>query len=138
MTRASSKLAFPIPNHLRDDDMTKKQSDVQIAWLATVTLALLVVGCGPPQAAPQNRQLITSLRTAISARNPQWLEKNAEVLEERRAAGNVSDDEYETFQAIIDEAKAGKWDDAEQEAIAFQKAQRPTREEIDRVSNSLR
>jgi len=118
--------------------MTTKLSDVPIAWLATVTLALLVVGCGPPQAAPQNRQLITSLRTAISAQNPQWLEKNAEILEERRAAGNVSDDVYEAFQAIIDEAKAGKWDDAEQGAIAFQEAQRPTREEIERVSENLR
>jgi len=118
--------------------MTTKRSGVPIAWLATVTLALLVVGCGPPQAAPQNRQLITSLRTAISARNSQWLERNAEVLEERRAAGNVSDEEYETFQAIIDEAKAGKWDDAEQDAIAFQKAQRPTDEEIDSVSENLR
>jgi len=123
---------------LREDDMTTKRSGVPIAWLATVTLALLVVGCGPPQAAPQNRQLITSLRTAISARNSQWLERNAEVLEERRAAGNVSDEEYETFQAIIDEAKAGKWDDAEQDAIAFQKAQRPTDEEIDSVSENLR
>ena len=123
---------------MREDDMTTKRSGVPIAWLATVTLALLVVGCGPPQAAPQNRQLITSLRTAISARNSQWLERNAEVLEERRAAGNVSDEEYETFQAIIDEAKAGKWDDAEQDAIAFQKAQRPTDEEIDSVSENLR
>jgi len=117
--------------------MTTKPSGVPIAWLATVTLALLVVGCGQPQAAPQNRQLITSLRTAISARNSEWLQKNAEVLEERRAAGNVSDDEYETFQAIIDKAKAGKWDDAEQDAIAFQKAQRPTREEIERVSKNV-
>ena len=112
--------------------MITKKSEV-LTWFATVAVLLLVVGCGPPQVAPQNQRLIASLRTAISARNSQWIEKNAELLEERRAAGTVSDEEYETFQAIIDKAKAGKWEDAEQEVLAFQKAQEPTREQIDRV-----
>ena len=99
-----------------------------VAWgLSTI------LGCGRPQAAPQNRQLISSLRTALSARNTDWLDKNEAILEERRAAGEVSDDEYEEFQAIIAKARAGKWEEAELESIAFQKAQRPTPEEIERV-----
>ena len=118
--------------------MTTKQSEVLVTWLATVTLALLVVGCGPPQAAPQNQQLIASLRTAISARNSQWLEKNAEVLEKRYAEGKVSDAELEAFQAIINRARAGKWEQAEQEVLAFQKAQRPTQEQIDRATKGAR
>jgi hypothetical protein len=95
-----------------------------------VALALCVQGCGPPQAAPQNRQLIASLRTALSAQNPDWLEQNATILEQRRAAGEVSEDELAAFQAIIEQARAGQWKEAEAQAIAFQKAQRPTREEM--------
>ena len=111
--------------------ITKKSEG--LTCFATVAVLLVVVGCGPPQVAPQNQRLIASLRTAISARNSQWIEKNAEVLEERRAAGTMSDEEYETFQAIIDKAKAGKWEEAEQKVLAFQKVQRPTQEQIDRV-----
>jgi len=113
--------------------MITKKFEV-LTCCATVALLLLVVGCGPPRAAPQNQRLIASLRTAISARSSEWLEKNAAVLEERRAAGTMSDEECEAFQAIIDKAKAGKWEDAEEEVIALQKAQRPTREQIERVS----
>ena len=112
--------------------MTSRSHGVA-AWLATVSIAVAMVGCGRPQAAPQNQQLITTFRTAVSARKPDWLEANIKVLEERRAAGQVSDEEYETFQAIIQKAQAGQWEKAEKEAIAFQKAQRPTAEQIERV-----
>ncbi len=105
-----------------------------LTCFATLAVLLLVIGCGPPRAAPQNQRLIASLRTALSARSDEWLGKNAELLEERRAAGTLSDEEYETFQAIIDEAKAGKWEDAEQHVIAFQKAQKPTQQQIEGVS----
>lgn len=99
-----------------------------------VASAVCVAGCGPPQAAPQNQQLISSLRTALSAQNPEWLEQNVKLLEERRAADQVSDEELEAFQAIIEKARAGQWKEAEEDAIAFQKAQRPTREQIERVT----
>jgi len=99
-----------------------------------VALGICITGCGPPQAAPQNQQLISSLRTALSAQNTDWLEQNVKLLEERRTAGQVSDEELEAFQAIIEKARAGQWKEAEEDAIAFQKAQRPTREQIERVT----
>lgn len=114
--------------------MTTKKIEVLVTWLPTVILALLLVGCAPPQVAPQNQRLIASLRTAISARNSEWLEKNAEVVEERYAEGKVSHAELEAFQAIISKARAGQWEKAEREVLAFQKAQRPTQEQIDRVT----
>ena len=103
-------------------------------WLGPLGVLLAILGCGRPQAMPQNRELIASLRTAVNTRNAEWLEKNAKTLEERRDAGRVSDAEYQEFQAIIAKARAGKWEEAERETIAFQKAQRPTHEEIERVS----
>jgi len=98
--------------------------------LVLLALAVTVAGCGPPQASPPNRQLIASLRTALSAQNPEWLEKNAKILEERRAAGQTSEEEFAAFQAIIQQARAGQWKEAERQVMAFQKAQRPTDEEV--------
>jgi hypothetical protein len=90
-------------------------------------------GCGPPQASPENLQLIASLRTALSAQNSDWLEQNAKLLQERRAAGEVTDEEFETFQAIIQKAREGQWEEAEAQVTVFQKAQRPDREHVEAI-----
>ncbi len=71
---------------------------------------------------------------ARRARHPDWLEQNAAILQQRRAAEEVSDDEFATFQAIIATARAGQWKEAEGQVIAFQKAQRPTREQVTKYS----
>ena len=107
-------------------------------WLVAVLALLAILGCGKPQTAPQNRELISSLRTAVNTQNAGWLEKNAKSVEQRRADGQMTDAEYEEFQAIIAKARTGKWKEAEQETIAFQKAQRPTREEIEHVGKYRR
>jgi hypothetical protein len=95
---------------------------------------LLALGCGgPPQAAPANQRLISSLRTALSVQKLDWLEQNVQEIESRRAAGQMSDVEHQAFQAIIAKAKAGQWKEAEVDAVEFQKAQRPTAEQIERL-----
>jgi hypothetical protein len=91
-------------------------------------------GCGRPQVAPKNLHLTASLRTALSAQNREWLDQNAEVISERHQSGEMSDEEYEAFQAILEEARAGNWREAEEEALALQKAQRPTDEQVEEVS----
>jgi hypothetical protein len=104
------------------------------AWrllLICAWFAVLMVGCGRPQVAPQNLRLTASLRTALSAKNNEWLEQNVTAIEERRTAGQMSDDEYAAFQAIIAQAKAGEWEAAEQEAVKLQKAQRPTQGQVE-------
>ncbi len=102
--------------------------------VALLLVATMLWGCGRPQVAPKNLHLIASLRTALSTRNPEWLEQNAEIISQRHQGGKMSDDEYEAFQDILDAARAGDWQDAEHDAIAFQKAQRPTAEQVQRVS----
>lgn len=99
-----------------------------------VAILAAITACSRPQAAPQNRELITSLRTAVSARKTDWLELNVKKIEDRRAAGEVSDLEYEEFQKIIAMAREGNWEKAEREAVAFQKSQKPTPEEVQRVT----
>lgn len=94
----------------------------------SLLIAASFIGCAKPQAGAENVELISSLRTAVSAQNPEWLDANVNVIDERHSGGHLSDSAHETFHAIIDKAKAGEWKEAEQDAIAFQKAQRPTGE----------
>ena len=110
--------------------MRQLETVKNLSWF---TAAVLVAGCGYPAAQPVNFEIITSLRTACSARNTEWLVANEEKIEARRAAGEMSDDEYETFAAIVRQARDGDWAKAERACLKFQRAQRPTPEQIARV-----
>lgn len=87
-------------------------------------------GCGYPAASPNNLRLIASLRTALSARNGVWLKANEDLMQKRHNEGAMQDAEFEAFQAIIQQAREGDWSGAEREAVKFQRAQRPTAEQI--------
>lgn len=101
-----------------------------VALLLTLTL---LVGCGQATIQPNNLRLTASLRTALSTKNPEWLKQNEEAIEARRALGEMNDNEYEAFQSILAQAKNGQWEAAERAAVALQKAQRPTQEQLDRL-----
>ena len=96
----------------------------QLAW-AFAVLTVIVVGCGQPQAGRENLQLLASLRTALSAENVEWLDQNVEIIEQRRQEGAMSEQTHARLLAIVEKARAGQWRDAEQDLVAFQKAQRP-------------
>jgi hypothetical protein len=102
-----------------------------------LTCALLegAAGCGrPPQVAGENRELIVSLATAVSARNASWLDTNAELLDQKHARGQCTDAEYATFKTIIDKARAGEWKAAEDSVYALRDAQEPTAADLDNLS----
>jgi hypothetical protein len=114
--------------------MTPRRS---IEWRAAAgslgALVAVAIGCGYPSASPLNLELITTLRTALSARNEIWLQANADIVEQRRADGQMADDEYEAFVAIIAQARDGDWEGAERATLKFQRAQVPTPEQIEAV-----
>jgi hypothetical protein len=83
-----------------------------------------VTGCSKPQVGAEHVELISSLRTAASAQNPQWLETNAETIEGLHASGELDDEAHASFRAIIEAGRAGDWETAESRAISLQKAQR--------------
>lgn len=107
------------------------------ALLAAVLAAwpvLLASGCGGhPQLAPQNRRLVESLRTAVSARRADWLELNAKLIESRHNAGSLSADEYRALRRIVELAQRGKWEQADDLALALHKAQRLTEADRQRL-----
>ncbi len=96
------------------------------AKFALAAGALLVAGCGgPPQVGADNLRLVDSLRTAISARRGDWLEENAQRVAERHEAGQMDDKQFAAFEAIIAQARAGEWPQAEVAVVDLAKAQRP-------------
>jgi len=79
-----------------------------------VFAAALVVwcasGCGrTTQVDVPNRRLLESLKTAVMAKNGEWLKQNEKAIDSRRAEGKLSDQEYEAFQAVLRDAKGGDW-----------------------------
>ena len=52
------------------------------------------------------------------------------MIEKERAAGKLSDAEYQSFSAIVSQAQAGDWKSAETVAYALREAQEPTAEDL--------
>lgn len=87
---------------------------------------LLTAGCGaPPQVAGADRELIVSLATAVSARDPQWLDANERLIERRHAEGGLSDAAHRALSAVVAEARAGRWTEAEHAITALREGQEP-------------
>jgi len=96
------------------------------ALQVAISAALLCGGCGQaPQFAAKDQQLLESLRTAISAHKPEWLEASAKKIDEAHQKGSISDEGFEALQSTIVPARAGDWKQAEQQIIQLEKAQRP-------------
>ncbi len=94
------------------------------AWL--LIAALILAGCSKlPQIPPDSRQLIGSLRTAVSAKRKDWLETNAKLVEEKHSQNKLTDEQYQELEAIIALAREDKWADAEKEAIRLAEVQHP-------------
>ena len=92
-------------------------------------LALLASACGPPTVSHDNRRLVESILTAVSAKNDDWLSQNERLIEARKAEGKMDAAEYDAFRAIIDAARAGRWTEAESQAFDLRDAQRPDRDD---------
>lgn len=96
-------------------------------FASAVAATALVMGCSrPPQVSPANFRLISSLRTATSSEQIDWVEETAKQVEEGKGKGAISDVEYEEFQSIIRLAREGKWKEAEAETVRLGKGQKTT------------
>ena len=85
---------------------------------------LVLAGCGgPSDEERENRKAFEFLLTAVSMKNVKELEKDAKRIDERHAAGKLSDARHRDLQGIIEKARAGDWGEAERMAYAFREAQ---------------
>lgn len=96
-----------------------------IFWLTLVGLPVLFAGgCSQPPAVEfENLHLITSLRTACSAESIEWLEGVARAVAKRHGDGRMSATEQQHFTRLIETARAGNWEAAEQACLKFEEAQ---------------
>ena len=95
-------------------------------WCCVTSLTVFAAcfGCSrPPAVQHDHLPLITSLRTACSARNPAWLDGVQRAVTERHAAGKMLPDEHTHFEKLIQQAKAGEWETAERACLQFEQAQ---------------
>ena len=106
--------ARPVVNLLR----------VGVLVVGSLMIGSLMIGCGrPPVVETANLPLVASLRTALSARNEQWLEGVSRAVDQRREAREMSDAEHAHFRELIDLGQQGKWEDAEHACLNFERAQ---------------
>ena len=104
------------------------------AVVTALGLVLLGSGCGGyPQVSGEHRRLVLSLATAVSARNPVWLEANARIVDDLRGQGRLSAAEDEVFSSIVARARSGDWYSATEEAYALRDSQEPTAESSEAV-----
>jgi len=90
---------------------------------ALVLCLLVLTGCGGPSAEErENRKTLEFLLTAVSLKNAKELEKDAKRIDDRHAAGTLSDARHRDLQAIVDKARAGDWGEAERMAYEFREA----------------
>lgn len=88
-------------------------------------LVLGFCGCSryPVVSKGEHVELIAALRTACSSKRTDRLDKAAKVIDDRHAAAEMTDAEYDAFQEIVKKARAGQWKEAETATFDFQKAQ---------------
>ena len=60
-----------------------------------------------------------ALLTAVSLKNAAELEKDARLIDERHAEGELSDSSYQELQEVVAQARANDWNGAEQRAYKF-------------------
>lgn len=90
--------------------------------LACVLLVLLA-GCGgPSDDERENRKSLEFLLTAVSLKSTKELEKDMKRIDERHAAGTLSDARHRDLTAIVEKARRGDWGEAERLAYEFREA----------------
>jgi hypothetical protein len=103
--------------------MTRNERSA-LAMMLLVCIILPLGGCSkPPQMPADGRNLIGSLRTAVSAKRKDWLEENAKLIEKKHSDGKLSDEQFAEFESIVAEARSGDWAAAEKETIRLEQAQ---------------
>ncbi|MDE2506983.1 MAG: hypothetical protein KGM43_07220 [Planctomycetota bacterium] len=80
-------------------------------------LLWILAGCGEPSIRElKNRGDFEALLTAVTMKNGVELEKDAQRIDARRAAGQISQNGYNDLQEIIRSARSGNWASAEKQA----------------------
>jgi hypothetical protein len=91
------------------------------AAVGVAFLASLFVGCGgePSRREVENARAFEALLTAVSLKNAKEFERDARLIEDRHAAGEISDARFREIEEILAKGRASDWAGAEKRAYAF-------------------
>jgi hypothetical protein len=103
---------------------SKKHPPVAGRGLCATVIASMVLtlsGCGgePSEREVRNARAFEALLSAVSLKNPKELEQDARLIDERHAAGEMSEGRYKEIREIVDKARARDWAGAERRAYEF-------------------
>src|SRR5258708_38572249 len=85
-------------------------------------LTFLLAGCSAPTEVDRdNRRLVDAILTAITMKNANWLEDDAQLAEKRHLDGQLADADYDRLLAIIEKGRSGDWKSPEQQGYEFRK-----------------
>jgi hypothetical protein len=92
-----------------------------VASVVVLGLATALSGCGrePSRREVENARAFEALLTAVSLKHDKEVERDAKAIEERHAAGELSDAKYRDLAEIIEKARAKDWAGAEKRAYEF-------------------
>lgn len=94
--------------------------------LATLTLALILAGCGRPPQLGEDKEVfkaVDALYTAIGLRDTAQVDRCATDLKARREAGTLPVSAADSLESIITEAKGGGWEAAQVRLSTFMEGQ---------------
>ena len=95
----------------------------QVSMLLALVAVSVAVGCSAPsEDRRQNRRLMDAALTAVTLKNPKELTKCRKLLDERRAASLMSQENYAKVTALLDKAATGAWVEAEEGFYEFRKS----------------
>lgn len=102
-------------------------SRTRFSIVALLVLLLAWAGCGPPQLGADREAFkqVDALFTAVSLRDPGQLDRAESGLQSLRTAGKLPDAAADRLAAIVAEARAGRWEPAQEQLRAFMEGQRP-------------
>jgi hypothetical protein len=92
-----------------------------LATLIGLVTTLPGCGGGPSQRELKNAQAFEALLTAVSLKHEKEVENDAKLIDERHAAGELSDGKHRELAEIIEKARAKDWVGAETRAYEFRK-----------------
>lgn len=98
-----------------------------LAMLLTLLLVLASEGCGrPPQVGgdKDSFKAVDALYTAVSLRDYQLIDRCEKTLEDLRDAGKMPEAASQSLEAIIAEARGGRWESAQVRLGKFLEGQR--------------
>ena len=86
-----------------------------------LVLALATSGCSgePSDREIQNARAFEALLTAVSLKNEPEFKKDIERIDERHAAGELSEGNYQEIQKIVQKGRAKDWEGASKQAYEF-------------------